>query len=142
VNDTERYFGRYAMSKVRDNMRGSLNRTPEQLRDDAKYQLAQAREHEKAAQKLIDEATKLEDGRVVQVRFKENNRYSKSYAYRVPAGLTVDIGDFVKVTAFNTYAFEDKASILEVVGLGRQGYNGPLRDIDGKVQILRVDDDA
>jgi hypothetical protein len=81
-------------------------------------------------------AARIDDGPVVLVRFP-GPRASGRYAYKVPEGLTVNPGDLVVVgSAYGT------AKVVEVTGYGRGGYDGPLKTLVGKVQVLKVDDDA
>ena len=123
-------------------MRGLDQRTAKEIQIDdlraaAAFERQRADKHEAKALEYDARADVIEERNVIQIRFPGRTR--KSYAYRVPEGLSVEVGDFVKVTAYNSWTVEDAATLVEVVGRGRQGYTGPIRDIDGKVQILTED---
>ena len=96
--------------------------------DELQLSEAEAREYLSAledALKELDEATS-----VVQVRF--NNGYSsRTYSYRDPSG-SLAVGDRVIV---DTPWGEAE---VEVVGHGRGGYDGDLRDVIAKVVTEKV----
>lgn len=123
-------------------MRGLDQRTSKEKQIDFLFATARALE-DKAdelqleAERLRRKATRLEDGDVVQVRFPRYKSHGQTYAYKVPDGLTVSVGDLVVVESL--YGGQ---TVVEVVSVGRGGYEGPLKSITGKVQILKVDDDA
>lgn len=76
--------------------------------------------------------TELDERMVVQVEFHTST--SMTYAYAVPEGLTVRIGDEVLVHGANKRL--DTATVVDV---GRGGYTGPLSEIIGKVQYAKSD---
>lgn len=68
---------------------------------------------------------------VVQVVFEHaSGTTSSPYAYGVPDGLDVRIGDDVFVPA-STY--RGRPNLVKVVDVGRGGYDGPLKAIVGKL---------
>jgi hypothetical protein len=73
---------------------------------------------------------------VVQVVFEHaSGTKSSPYAYGVPEGIDYMIGDELLVPPNGT--FTKSPQIVRVVGVGRQGYMGPLKMVVGKV--LRPD---
>lgn len=68
---------------------------------------------------------------VVQVVFEHaSGTTSSPYAYGVPDGLDVRIGDDVLVPATG---YRAQPSLAKVVNVGRGGYDGPLKALVGKV---------
>ena len=81
---------------------------------------------------VIDETTsrtevvEIDERMVVQIVF---SRTGGTYAYAVPEGLSVRIGDTVVVPGT---AYKGR-SVVQVVDVGRGSYTGPLKAIIGKV---------
>lgn len=73
---------------------------------------------------------------VVQVVFEHaSGSKSSPYAYGVPDGLDVQIGDDVLVPPAG---YRAQPSLAKVVDVGRGGYDGPLKALVGK--LLKPDD--
>ena len=85
------------------------------------------------ARDLLRRVDQIENADVVRVVFPQKYGLSKEYAYRVPEGLSVNVGDTVVVNAFNAYKGENLDNLVEVVARGRGGYTGKIKDIAGVI---------
>ena len=105
----------------------------EDLKSGARWQRAQAQAHIDKALEFERKADVLENADVVRVRFPQKYGIGKDYAYRVPEGFSVNVGDTVVVNAFNAYKGENLDNLVEVVARGRGGYTGKIKDIAGVI---------
>ena len=87
------------------------------------------------AQRLVDKAIELERQaeNAILVRFGNS---TKVYAYSVPEGLALELGDSVTVPSWDGIS----ESVAWIVGVGRAGYEGPLTEITGRVARFDEDD--
>lgn len=117
----------YLDTEVQRAKRIKLERTIANLDETVKFYTDEAA---KARQKLDE----LVNGNVVRVVFDGRTGPSREYAYEVPEGVEVSVGDQVVVNAFNSYKYEYADKLVTVTNLGRGGYTGQVKRIVGVVK--------